>query len=653
MKKLPILLACLLCQTISFAQYDAPSWHYVIDAYNDADLSDLEVDNEGNTYVTLNYMGSLNLEGYSGKPLPHAPHQHGLLMKLNAQGKLVWCRAFQSAFDNRINDLTLGPDGDVYITGFGDGLMHFPGKGSDIIKGREKAEGEYHQPQGIYIARYSKDGDLRWVNYWAATWGEGKSIAVNSKGEVAWSYYHYSALKDGEKILDPFERVYQVKEAKVSLAQFNANGELQSIRTIQELESESDARIHRVKYDAFDHLIVYGQFKKELILSEEHILRNDGYYESYDAYIARYTPDMKLLWVKQLGGKNYQNVEDLTTDAEGRIYATGQYSHECILMDGIRSARKSDYEWKSGNSFFYLQVYPDGETNFIRYEEGRGYNGTFIGSSIDIDVNDDVHILGAFSDTLQLDGIEIKGLTYPNSSYTSTWKENEILQLDVVGKVDKSWLSGNRIRSGNSHYAISALYYGEDAQVTIGGRDVKLPSKDYGRCSVVFGGSVRRTKPISLEEEILADVRQTQRLERLQSLEALFSCPGPSGDLAEPSGIWHLIGSPEEANDEIAGFTPAELSSPCGIQLENLEASLYPNPASGPVNLQLKGMEGRYTRIDVFTEQGQSVFSQYIQVPSNDYIQILDLSNAATGTYFVRITHESFAKAIRLVKVKI
>lgn len=103
-----------LCAFLPFAvpaQYEEPSWFFTVDAHNDADISDLEVDDNGNTYVTVNYMGSLTLEGNTGKLLPAADHMHGVLLKLSPNGKLLWCRGFDSAFDNRINDLTLGPDG--------------------------------------------------------------------------------------------------------------------------------------------------------------------------------------------------------------------------------------------------------------------------------------------------------------------------------------------------------------------------------------------------------------------------------------------------------------------------------------------------------------------------------------------------------------
>lgn len=92
--------------------------------------------------------------------------------------------------------------------------------------------------------------------------------------------------------------------------------------------------------------------------------------------------------------------------------------------------------------------------------------------------------------------------------------------------------------------------------------------------------------------------------------------------------------------------------TPCGMTLNALEASLYPNPSAGPVSVRLKGMEGGTVQVDVFSEQGQLLYSQRIQVPANDFVLDFDMTQAATGTYFVRIHYAEFEKALRLVKVR-
>lgn len=625
----------------AFAQWSDPSWLFTIDAYTDADISDVEVDDDGNTYVSANYQGSLKLEGNTGKLLANAPHMAGVLLKLDSKGKLLWCRGFESAFDNRINDLSLGADGFLYITGFGDGIMHFPGKHGDVVFGREKVNGEYHQPQGIYVAKYSKEGERIWVNFWSTAWGEGKSVAANSKGEVVWSYYHYTDLKIGDKIIDAFPRV-TTNEVKVSLAYFKQDGTLIKIEPFQILSSTSNVRCPSVKFDHHDNRYCFGQFSKSIQLSPDDSLKNDGYYEGMDSYLAKYNSEGKYLWSRQFGGQNDQHLTDIDFGDDGTIYGTGEYSFECILMDAIKPAQQSRYEYKAGRSFFYFHLHEDSETDFIRFEEGKRYTSAITGASIDLDVNGQTHIVGYFNDTLQVEDHTIQSPIASTASYTSTWDGNDLTQFSELAKTEKSWASARQVRSGKKSYAIGAMYYGSDVKMMINGKEVTVSNWEHGRASLIYGGSVRAFKN---HEVIATTTREMQRHERLQSIEALFACKDPS--LAESTTTWY------PTLDSIPSLENTWTNpSPCGVVIETLEATLYPNPTEGPVSILLKGMMSGLTQLDIFSERGQLIYTQRIQVPDDNYTLDLDLTSAATGTYIVRITHDRFEKALRLVKVK-
>jgi hypothetical protein len=55
------LVFCIVFLLLSlFAQLPKPSWLVNIDAYNDCNMADIEVDKEGNSYAAFNYQGSLN-----------------------------------------------------------------------------------------------------------------------------------------------------------------------------------------------------------------------------------------------------------------------------------------------------------------------------------------------------------------------------------------------------------------------------------------------------------------------------------------------------------------------------------------------------------------------------------------------------------------
>jgi len=184
------------------------------------------------------------------------------------------------------------------------------------------------------------------------------------------------------------------------------NGKLLSFRKMGDHPDNGIALTARIRFDAADNMILSGYFRGRIYLTSTDSLTNDNYYESTDGYIAKIDPQGKLLWSKRLGGQSTQLVSDVVVAADSSIYATGMYSYECVLGDGVQVVQKSKYEYKSGYSMFYVHLFGDGETDFVRYQESKGYNSYMVGDNIAVDDKSNAYITGYFTDTLNIDGKE-------------------------------------------------------------------------------------------------------------------------------------------------------------------------------------------------------------------------------------------------------
>lgn len=622
----------------AFAQSAEPEWLYILDGYNDTFVSDLEVDKDGNTYMAVNYCGALTVSGLN-KKVPPSGHVHGLLIKLNQNGKPLWAHGFKSANDNRINDLSIAPDGDLLITGFGDGVMSFPGLRDTLKCGKERAKNGYNYPQAVYAARYSPKGERIWVHFWNTGWAEGMSIAANSKDDVYFSYYHTGSLRNKEALIDSFP-VTPKSSSLVSIAHIDKDGKLESIRHFDFQETSSSAHTPRLKFDKDDNLYMYGAFKSKVKFSEKDSLTNDGYYESNDSYIVKYNPKGEVLWKKKIGGQNGQWIKEIQFGEDGSIYATGEYSFECTIGDGISLTQQSKYEYKSGDSFMYFKLNADGELIFTRFEEQGNYGTYFTGRSIGLDPNGDAHIVGFYTDTIQLEGFFLPGIFRTSQMFYSRWKEDKLLELENVGNNNRYALSPYRIGFGpTGQFAVTGVYNDKSCSITIQGQEKKFGKYEYGNATFVYGGSIpvlRKTEPSLL-------ATKTIRNSHLETLKPLLACLKPT-ESSLPN-IWF------PTTNSIPSRETWLNESPCGREIVQLEASLFPNPSAGQATLKLNGMMGGQVQLDVFSENGALLFSQRITVPNNEYLQDLNLSSAATGIYFVRIVHGGFEKAIRMVKL--
>jgi hypothetical protein len=633
LNRLVLLAVTFCCYRSTHAQLPDFRWKFILDGYHDVWLADLVVDNKGSTYVGVNYMSRLTVPGLEQQKLPFAGHVHGLIVKLDASGKALWAHPFKSNYDNRINDLALAPNGDLLVTGFGDGQMHFPGHKDTLKLGKPAKDihGYLHRYQGFYAARYAPDGDRKWAQYFDAGWGEGMSIGVNSKNEVYLGYYHAGALKQGDVAIDSVP-VQGANRYRFGMAKLDGkSGKLLSFRKLADQPDNGVALTARIRFDAADNMILFGYFRKRIFLTATDSLTNDGYYEGTDGYIAKLDPKGKLLWSKRLGGQSTQIVQDVVVAGDSSIYATGMYSYECVLGDGVQVVQKSKYEYKSGYSFFYLHLFNDGETDFVRYEQSRGYSSYMLGDNIAVDARGNAYITGYFTDTLHIDGIQATTAS-ANRGYTgyySKWSGSELKYLTPVGDAPKGSLFAWQIDLNKQFYAFGGDYYGDSATLNTSKGNVLLSNKDYGKCTYIIGGIVNNTAD-SLPIATTSNTRE----DRIELVKAITGCK----DTTALPNVWLPLDT-------------ARVQSACGDIVKGKEVVVFPNPTRGEVKLRFTGIVGM-VHIEIFSEKGQLVLSHRLDDVFEGQVVNFDLSAVADGVYVVRVKHKDLQKGVRVIKLR-
>lgn len=154
MKKL-LTLALLSTLAQAQAQPYAHAWTKRFSTpENGEKLWRLAVDESGNVYAAGNFSGTFSEQGIS---VTSAGAADILLLKYDPDGQLLWARSAGGPYDDVAFGAESDKDGNVYITGgctsfavFGDTALSVPGQnGAFIIFS--------------FVARYSPDGDLRWV----------------------------------------------------------------------------------------------------------------------------------------------------------------------------------------------------------------------------------------------------------------------------------------------------------------------------------------------------------------------------------------------------------------------------------------------------------------------------------------------------------
>jgi len=646
--KLFFLLGLSVLSLQPEAQIPGATWSMVIDGYNDVDVGGCDVDAEGNSYFGFQYTDDIDIPGLN-KKFRQAPHVHSVLLKVSPSGKALWAMGITSANDNRIRDVHIAADGDVLITGFADGVGEFESAQKNVKHGKEKTPGEYHHPSGIFVARYSPQGEIRWVRFFSGSWGEGLSVATNSKGEVAVALYGSNTLSDesGETIL-PYTGSKGTHQHR-AIVLLTADGTTREVRSLgYEKSSSAIIRIY-VRFDHLDDLIVFGTFHNQIRLSPNDSIYLPDYTGGLDSFIARYDPDGKLIWRQHFGGQHTQWIRDLKIGPDNSIYFSGNYNTECVLLTNEVSSAGLDTRKEVGDNFFHGRIYADGTLDYVWfYQHPRGHYSVQA-FQLGVDRYGELHFTGSFNDTIRLSGMELQAGYHNNQPFYAHWKGEELQELRQVGINTEHFIHAFDFALTDLQFCGAGSYYGNKAEFFLENKRVKLTSRDYGRATVIYGGSVPR-KSVSEESEIAEQMarRNVQRY-LIQSALTCLSEESPSSWISLVEPTLAEVPTPSQPPGIMAEPTLVEAEQPCLEALLDVQARIFPNPAREQVTLEISGMEGGQLQIELLDEMGRLLHSRAESNVGAEHAVSVNISALASGTYFFRIYTATHQKVLRLV----
>lgn len=613
-------------------------WVFNLDGYNTTDPADLLVDDEGNSYVGVNYSDRISIPELKLN-VPASRHVGRLLVKLNPDGNPVWALPFQSAFDGRIEQMCFAENGDILISGFCDDVSVYPSTNlsQGILElGEMKPKEQFHRNFYVFLARYTRSGERVWVKQYKSAWAQSGGLACNSRGEIYWSVYFSKELSG-----DSFKEVFEAKsssEHKSGIFKLDRKGE-----PIEQLpinyQSANTVPI-QINVDREDNVIISGSFKGLIHFSNSDSLSNDGYIDGQDAFVVKFDSEHRFLWARTLSGKSSQHIRDLVIDAKGKIWLTGSYDLECVISSGVKLNQQSGYEWKSGSNFFYASFFPDGVLDFVRFHTMPGYNQSVFGTSLILAENEYVFLAGSFTDTLQFNPTSQQVVTsnHPGSNFLSLWHRDTVKSVQADFKSTNSWAFISKIGYGGGRLVVLGNYYGDAVLTTHQGKSFKFTNRDYGRNTFISSTLL----PIEKDKEKTDSIPEHKN--HLSEIEEILACLSPES--RADKFTWFST-----PNADTTALLPAtDEKYPCSVQLKSASAVLYPNPTKTDFKLNLSGFRGELT-ISIISEKGELILRHQTRLEEEELQLAFDVSHLSPGTYFVNVVQHGFGKSFRLIKI--
>jgi hypothetical protein len=377
---------------------------------------DIAQDSTGNLYVAGSFYNSLIFDTLNETVELVSFGQNDIfLVKYTQNGECLWVKQAGGIGHDEALAITIDKDDNIIVTGYFEGVALFDG----IIL---SSQGIY----GIFIAKYTSEGMLIWVvQEGGSGLNTGYDISTDSENNILLTgrfmgvAFHVNA-----------QSLVSYGNSDIFVAKYSSAGEL--LWACQAGGKDMD-RAYSLAVDSFDTVYITGFFMgkaifsgfnyDEVFSSQKKVLSSRGL---ADVFVASYSTNGKLLWVRSGGGIGEDIGFSIDADDTG-IYVTGKYVG-AACFDGV-----CIFSEHSRDDGFIMKYCLNGSLMFARkFVKQSGLHGMNRGRAV---VASDTHyyVLGEFKKTIGF----FNGVTLScNTNPSNLWSTNSfIVKYDNEGTI--------------------------------------------------------------------------------------------------------------------------------------------------------------------------------------------------------------------------
>jgi hypothetical protein len=365
--------------------------------------------------------------------------------------------------------------GNIYAAGSFKGNIQYQNKTIE-------SKSEKNFQSDMFIASFSPDGSIRWVST-----GGGKGIDSGNCVAVGQENVFVAGQFFGSMEFDGGQQVKEAGDTSVFIGCYGTDG---SMKWVKPVSDGITTHISKIAVDNQGNLFAIGTFEGKIVdFGEKKLKSKDG----GGIFIAKYSPDGKILWVSQINSGNSfltkVKSKAIAVDTDGSLYIAGN-------VGGWGSFNGKVYK-TSVTSYSKNEKIPNIEAFIAKYDaDGKFLWIKIIGYAFEPrDMKIDSS--GAFVITGIMDGLgwpEVnnqKIAVFGDKIITLTAKNQFIIPQDIfIAKYDSEaklvWVenaggyeedySESLVLDGNDNSVIGGRFF--DSMV-IGGNKLKAPGSDY------------------------------------------------------------------------------------------------------------------------------------------------------------------------------
>jgi hypothetical protein len=331
------------------------------------------VDPEGNSYVGGSFQGQATF----GSTVLTASSEDGFLAKYDSEGKFMWVEQVTGQYNERVNDLTVDNEGNIYITGYF--------SSSDTGLGSLRASSS-----GIdgFVARVDASGEPNWLKtFGASNTDVGHSIDIDHSSGVFVTGQFFETISIGTTALT------SNGGSDIVVAKYNAATGDPEWGTTFGGTSDDNATSISVSGDG---IYLSGSFFGTFEMPGTEAMESSG---ALDGFVARLDLSGQPEWAKQIGGTNWDNALEVAADANGDCIVGGYFINSVTLGTTTLNG--------SANEDIFLSKLSSGTGNVVWAKSAGGTDYDNI-RSIDVDNAGNIYVTGYYGRTTTFGSITIE-----------------------------------------------------------------------------------------------------------------------------------------------------------------------------------------------------------------------------------------------------
>ena len=320
------VFALFIFSTVTFSQNIL--WEKQFGGIGDDRSTKKVIDNNGDLLVTGTFMNTVDFDFGSGSTeLTSNGWWDVFLAKYDTTGNLIWVVSFGSVNFDYSDIVTVDENNNIYLGGNYGGVMDInPGANEELLT-----------PIGLssYLLKLNEAGEFQWARNLTGNDIRIQGIGVGPQGVVCGGYFTGTCEFNNEgtsyqMTSDASQDTYVLNITEngtfISAYQIGSLGQ----NMLRGFDLDSDGNV----YLACEYMTSIDADPG----SGETLITTDNE-SGYGNFMAKYTPSMELIWVKQPEFPTYSSIRNIEVYTNNEIMISGEFN------DSIRFNQFGDLDW--------------------------------------------------------------------------------------------------------------------------------------------------------------------------------------------------------------------------------------------------------------------------------------------------------------------